>query len=193
MGTLGDSVTFETCFHLWLPSTKWVMILPFQYANLSMDLLKVGSFSMHFREIRNARTPPRNQETLGTRPVHLARIHGQLDSVLVIVLHHLADSIVGEDADAEEAVGTSVAPERSAHAHPSGTSRPPLEQSKDVLVAAAHAAGPEATAAEVFLKELQAAVLLASQTEHVLVDLPRGTVWQNRQARLWLETQCCSG
>ena len=132
------------------------------------------------------------QGTSGTRSVNLAQTYGQLDSVPVLALHHLADSTVDEDADAAEAVGTFVAPERSAHAHPSGTSRLPLEQSKDVLVAAAHAAGPEVIAAEVFLRELQAAVLLASQTEHVLLALPRGTVWQSRPAHQCLETLCCS-
>ena len=74
------------------------------------------------------------QETYGTRPVPLARIHGQLDSVLVLVLHHLADSVAGEDGGTEEAVGTFADPVPSARVSPSGTSRLPPKHSQSIAV-----------------------------------------------------------
>ena len=117
------------------------------------------------------------QGTLGTRPVHLARTHDQLGNVLAPVLHHLADSTVAEDVDAEEVVATFADLAPSAHVSPSGTSLPAPEHSKEAPAVAAHSAELEA-AAVVPLEELRVAALavLASQTEHVLLVPPWGNV-----------------
>ena len=131
-----------------------------------------------------------HRETSGIRSVHLAQIHGQLDNVPVPVLHRLADPIVVADSHTGE--DASAGPVPYVHGLPFDRSRPPPVDSKAVPVAAAPAAELWAAVAEAFLEELQAVVLLASRTVHVLPGLPWGSVWQSRPAHQWLETQCCS-
>ena len=140
---------------------------------------------MHLREILKVRTPPRNIGHTAGAP---SRTHDRLGRMLAHVIHHLASSTV-----AEEVAATSAHPAPSAPVPPSGTSPLAPEHSR-AGAAAVHSARVEAVAA-VPLEELRVAALAApaSRTEHVLLVLPRGAVWQNREARLWLETQCRSG
>ena len=128
------------------------------------------------------------QGTLALRLVHPACTHDRLGNVLAHVIHHHADS-----AAAWEVVATFAHLAPSAPAPSSGTS-PLAPGHLRASVVAVHSAELEAVAV-VPLEELPVAALAvpASRTEHVLLVLPRGAVWQNRQARPWLETQFHSG